>query len=92
MLIQPVLRGRKAFWTVECFKLESNSIPGGEAMSITKGNWITAIYFGLRVKVVFQLNQCSLILFRQREFIVETRDLVFGEAVSSCGKSLRKAA
>ena len=61
-------------------------------MSITKGNWITAIYFGLRVKVVYQLNQCSLILFREREFIVETRDLIFGEAVSRYSKILRKAA
>lgn len=71
---------------------ESNSINGGGAMRMVEDNWITAMYFGLRVKVVYTLNQCSLILFRQQEFIVDTRDLVMGEAVSRCGKSLRKAA
>jgi hypothetical protein len=61
-------------------------------MSPRKKNWITARYFGLKVEVVYQLNQCSLIFFRDREFIVETRDLIFGEALPRLSRSLQKAA
>jgi hypothetical protein len=59
----------------------------------TRGkNWIVARYFGLKVEVVYKLNQCSLILFRDREFVVDTRDLVFGEALPRLCRSLQKAA
>ena len=39
----------------------------------------TANYFGLLVEVIHQLEQCSLIRFEEREFVVDTGDLVFGE-------------
>jgi len=66
---------------------------GGGTMNITeRKNWIAGSYFGLEVKVLYKLDQCSLILFQDREFIVETRDLVFGKVLPRFGISLRKAA
>ena len=34
-----------------------------------------AMYFGLTVVVVVRMDQCSLIRFRDREFVVNTDDL-----------------
>ena len=50
-----------------------------------KGGWImnktmdnaTAYYFGVEVKVLCTLENCSLIRFASREFIVEKADLEF---------------
>ena len=36
-----------------------------------------ASYFGLRVDVLWKMENCSLIHFEGREFVVETSDLVF---------------
>ena len=37
---------------------------------------IKAKYFGLEVDLLYQLNQCSLVRFKDRSFVVETADLV----------------
>jgi len=42
-----------------------------------KANIILAHYFGLSVEVISRMDNCSLIRFRGREFIVDTADLVF---------------
>lgn len=50
-----------------------------------KGRWnmkeefdeITACYFGLKVEVVLEMKMCSLIRYREQEYIVDTEDLVF---------------
>ena len=55
-------------------------------------NWVAAIYFGLEVKVVYKMDQCSLIFFQDREFIVDTHDLVFGKVLPRFGMCLQKAA
>ena len=39
---------------------------------------MTATYCGLKVEVVTQLENCSLILFHGRTFIVDTADLTTG--------------
>jgi hypothetical protein len=36
-----------------------------------------AEYFGLKVEVIDLMEHCALIRFRDREFVVETADLVF---------------
>jgi hypothetical protein len=36
-----------------------------------------ACYFGLKVEVLSRMANCSLIRFRNREFVVDTSDLVF---------------
>jgi hypothetical protein len=45
----------------------------------------TAEYFGLLVKVLCRMQTCSLVSYRDREFIVNTEDL-------SCQRSMRCAA
>lgn len=40
-------------------------------------NVTTAVYFGIEVEVLIQLQNYSLIQFQGQEFIVETTDLVF---------------
>ena len=35
-----------------------------------------AKYFGIEVDLLYQLNQCSLVHFKDRSFVVETADLV----------------
>jgi hypothetical protein len=42
-----------------------------------KMNVTTAVYFGLEVEVLIELQNYSLIQFQGREFIVETTDLVY---------------
>ena len=34
-----------------------------------------AIYFGLQVEVICRMENCSLIRFGNREFVVDTQDL-----------------
>jgi hypothetical protein len=46
----------------------------------------TANYFGLLVEVIHQLEQCSLIQFEEREFVVDTGDLVYGEVRVKCAR------
>jgi hypothetical protein len=45
-----------------------------------KTNCIPASYFGLEVEVVSQMENCSLIRFHGREFIVATADLASATA------------
>ena len=40
-------------------------------------NKTTADYYGLQVEIITQMDQCSLIRFHGREFIVDSADLVF---------------
>ena len=47
---------------------------GGWAMS-AKAKTV-ASYFGLRVEVINRMEDCSLIRFQGREFVVDTADLV----------------
>ena len=35
-----------------------------------------ASYFGLTVEIIFRMRNCTLIRWRDREFIVETEDLL----------------
>jgi len=52
-----------------------------------RGNFgATADYFGLLVEVIHLLEQCSLIRFEEREFVVDTSDLVFGEIRAKCAR------
>jgi hypothetical protein len=37
---------------------------------------IKAKYFGIEVDLLYQLNQCSLVRFEDRSFVVDTADLV----------------
>ena len=37
---------------------------------------IKAKYFGIEVDLLCQLNQCSLVRFKDRSFVVDTADLV----------------
>ena len=37
---------------------------------------IKAKYFGIEVDLLYQLNQCSLVRFKDRSFVVDTADLV----------------
>jgi hypothetical protein len=37
----------------------------------------TATYFGLTVEVICKMRHCALIRYGEREFIVDTCDLVF---------------
>jgi hypothetical protein len=37
----------------------------------------TALYFGLEVQVLVQMDHCSLVCFQSHEFIVESADLTF---------------
>ena len=52
------------------------------SMSGRKAGWAmnataeTANYFGLRVEVINRMEDCSLIRFQGREFVVDTADLV----------------
>jgi hypothetical protein len=39
---------------------------------------MTTSYFGLKVEIVSQMENCSLIRFHGRTFIVNTADLVTG--------------
>jgi hypothetical protein len=39
-----------------------------------------AFYFGLEVEVLEKLENCSLIRRGEREFVVDTQDLVFRQA------------
>ena len=41
-----------------------------------------ASYFGLKVAVLCQMENCSLISFGSRELIVDTSDLVFQKTAS----------
>jgi hypothetical protein len=47
----------------------------------SKATKITALYFGLDVEVLFQMESCCIIRFRERDFIVLTVDLVFPRAL-----------
>jgi|GEM_PF-1514916 hypothetical protein len=40
-----------------------------------------ADYFGLPVEIVWHMQHCSLIRYRDREFIVTTEDLQFGRSL-----------
>ena len=46
----------------------------------------TADYLGLLVEVIHRLEECSLIRFEDREFVVDTSDLVFGEVRAKCAR------
>lgn len=46
------------------------------AKTISK-DMAVASYFGLKVDVLLKMQNCSLIHFEGREFVVETSDLVF---------------
>ena len=49
-----------------------------------------ASYFGLEVDVLWKMQNCSLIHFEGREFVVETSDLVFHRrAANSFDQSLK---
>src|SRR5262245_41164627 len=41
----------------------------------------TANYVGLQVEVIHQLDHCSLVLYRGREFVVDTADLMFSQSL-----------
>ena len=45
-----------------------------------------ANYFGLEVEVICQMDNCSLIRFGNRDFVVETQDL------TELSQALRRAA
>ncbi|MCI0620504.1 MAG: hypothetical protein L0387_02325 [Acidobacteria bacterium] len=42
-----------------------------------KSRMKVAEYFGLRVEVICMMEQCALIRFGEREFVVDAADLVF---------------
>lgn len=44
---------------------------------------MTASYFGVKVEVIWQMAQCSLVGFRGRKFIVDTADLCAGARFQS---------
>jgi hypothetical protein len=44
----------------------------------------TADYLGLQVEVIHRMEECSLIRFEDREFVVDTSDLVFGDVRVKC--------
>jgi hypothetical protein len=52
----------------------------------TNSNESKAMYFGLEVEVVFRMENCSLIRFGTREFVVDSQDL------SELKQALRQAA
>ena len=35
-----------------------------------------ATYFGVEVEILVHMNHCALVRYQQREFIVETADLI----------------
>jgi hypothetical protein len=37
---------------------------------------VKAFYFGLEIEIISQMTHCSLILFNDRSFVVDTADLV----------------
>jgi len=39
-----------------------------------------ATYFGIEVEVLVHMDHCTLVRYRQREFLVETADLSFRHA------------
>ena len=47
----------------------------------TKQNKTIGTYFGLKVEVILQMDHSSLIRFQEREFIVDTADLVFRQTL-----------
>lgn len=49
----------------------------------SKSDHLTAQYFGLRVEVIYKMEQCSLISFEGRRFIVDTKDLVFERGLAA---------
>ncbi len=49
----------------------------------SKSDHLTAQYFGLRVEVICKMEQCTLISFEGRHFIVDTKDLVFERGLAT---------
>jgi len=43
----------------------------------------TAIYFGIEVAIISQMEHCSLIHYGDLTVVVETTDLVFGKAMKA---------
>lgn len=52
----------------------------------TNSNESKAMYFGLEVEVICRMENCSLIRFSKREFVVDSQDL------SELKQALRQAA
>jgi hypothetical protein len=43
---------------------------------------IKGVYSGIEVEVLAQLNHCCLVRYEEREFIVETADLVLRQSLA----------
>lgn len=50
-----------------------------------------ALYCGIEVELIHQMNQCSLVCFQQRSFVVDTADLVLEQHFKETAKRSTKA-
>jgi len=47
-----------------------------------KNETIKGIYCGIEVEVLAYLNYCSLVRYQEREFVVETADLILRQSLA----------
>ena len=52
---------------------------------------IKALYCGVEVELIYQMNHCSLVRFKERSFIVDTADLVLEQDFKETTKNANSA-
>ncbi len=52
---------------------------------------IRALYYGIEVELICQMNHCSLVRFKERSFVVDTADLVLERNFKNTAKCANNA-
>jgi hypothetical protein len=52
---------------------------------------IKALYCGVEVELIYQMNHCSLVRFKERSFVVDTADLVLEQDFKETTKNANSA-
>jgi hypothetical protein len=52
---------------------------------------IEALYCGIEVELICQMNHCSLVRFKERSFVVDTADLVLEQNFKETSRSANSA-
>jgi hypothetical protein len=80
---KPALTFKKTVWFGECKACWAVSTL---EVIVKRKLGPTADYFELQVEIIHKMEQCSLIRFEEREFVVDTSDLVFAEIRAKCAR------